>query len=63
MKSASRVPPECGFNLFQRFALGFREESGGEDEVEDAHGSKQPKCPSASQQSLGEAKIKAVLVV
>lgn len=48
----ARRPPKGGFNLLQSFALCLRDEEYGEDDVDEAHGGKEPEGPSACQRIL-----------
>lgn len=55
--------PERCFNLFQSFALCLGDESHGEDDVEDAHKSKQPEGSSTGQNILKDISVPDIKVI
>lgn len=56
-------PPESCFNLFQSFALCLWDESHGEDNVEDAHKSKQPEGSSTGQNILKDISVQDIKAI
>lgn len=56
----ARRSPESCFNLFQSFALCLWDESHGEDNVEDAHKSKQPEGSSTGQNILKDISVQDI---
>lgn len=61
--SWARCSPESCFDLFQSFAFCLRDESYGEDDVEDAHKSKQPEGSSTGQNILKEIPVQDIKVI